>query len=100
MVSTMDIFPTVLNAAGVDLGDGYVVDGQDMGPVVRGESMQSQHDVFLHYCGFNIYAARVGGRFKVFWATPKWYTNDPMNSSVCLQCCNGVNTGSRLTGTT
>ena len=61
----MDIFPTVLVAAGVDLGRGYVVDGRDMLPALRGAP--SQHEVFLHYCGFTIVAARVWGRWKVWW---------------------------------
>lgn len=98
LVSTMDIFPTVLELAGVDLGPKYVVDGRSMMPVLKGETTSSQHDVFLHYCGFNIYAARVVGRFKVFWATPKWYTNDKPDASICHQCCNGVNPWSKLTG--
>mmetsp|Transcript_60508 Transcript_60508/g.130599 ORF Transcript_60508/g.130599 Transcript_60508/m.130599 type:complete len:587 (+) Transcript_60508:25-1785(+) len=97
MVSTVDIFPTALALAGVKVNSSYAVDGRDMTPVLRGTT-GSQHDVFLHYCGFTIVAARVSGRFKVFWATPKWYTNDPKNGSVCLQCCNGVNPFSRLTG--
>merc|ERR1711862_198776 len=91
--------PTMLAAAGVDLGSDYVVDGRDMLSVLKGETKSSQHEVFLHYCGFNIAAARVFGRFKVFWKTPKWYANDPKNASVCLQCCNGVNLFSKLTGT-
>jgi len=47
MVSTMDIFPTALAAAGVKLGEDYVVDGRDMGPVLRGTTTSSQHDVFF-----------------------------------------------------
>jgi len=96
MVSTMDIFPTALAAAGVSLGKEYVVDGKDMGPVIRGETNKTQHDVMLHYCGFNILAARVDGRFKLFWKIQKWYTNDPRNSSICLECCNGINPASLL----
>ena len=45
----------------------YPVDGKDMSPVLTGTANASQHTVFLHYCGFNIPAARVYGRFKVFW---------------------------------
>jgi len=100
MVSTMDIFPTALALAGVQVGADYPVDGKDMTPVLTGHSSQSQHAVFLHYCGFNIVAARVWGRYKVFWGQQKWYVNDPYNASVCTQCCNGVNPSSRLTGTT
>ena len=84
----MDIFPTALAAAGVVLPAAYTVDGRDMGPVLRDPaSVPSQHGVFLHYCGFNIVAARVAGRFKVFWAVQRWYTHDARNASVCLECC-------------
>lgn len=93
MVSTMDIFPTALHAAGVTLSPGYIIDGQDMLPVLKGNTT-TQHAVFLHYCGFNIVAARVHGRFKLFWATQKWYTHDAANFSICTECCNGVNPAS------
>eukprot|EP00658_Telonema_sp_P-2_P013189 TRINITY_DN14998_c0_g1_i1.p1 TRINITY_DN14998_c0_g1~~TRINITY_DN14998_c0_g1_i1.p1 ORF type:complete len:511 (+),score=34.21 TRINITY_DN14998_c0_g1_i1:259-1791(+) len=95
MVSSLDIFPTVLAAAGVSLGANYTIDGRDMAPVLQG-SNQSQHDVFLHYCGFDIIGARVLGRWKVFWKVQKWYTHET-NLSVCAQCCSGVNPLSRLT---
>lgn len=97
MVSTMDIFPTALQMGGAKLPDDYVVDGKDMTPVLTGGSNKTQHGVFLHYCGFNILAARVDGRYKVFWFTQNWYTFDAKNSSVCLQCCNGINPSSKLT---
>eukprot|EP00939_MAST-03C_sp_MAST-3C-sp1_P005317 g5317.t1 len=102
MVSTMDIFPTVCSVAGVRLGGNYTVDGRSMLPIVteNGAAAVSQHNVLFHYCGFQILAARVGGRFKVFWGTQKWYTNDPMNASVCTECCNGANPWSKpVTGT-
>jgi len=95
LVSTMDIFPTVLKAAGVELDPDYDIDGEDMRPVLEGKK-NATHDVFLHYCGFNILAARVDGRFKVFWMTQKWYTHDKMNASICLECCNGINPYSRI----
>ena len=90
------IFPTALQAAGVDLGPGHPVDGLTMLPVLRG-SAESQHKVLLHYCGFDIPSARVNGTWKVFWKVQKWYTRDSANASVCLQCCNGVNPLSKLT---
>ena len=125
LVSTMDLFPTILAAAGVPVpptatarstgarlllnGDAsggtgpqqllpYAIDGQDMGPVLRGQTTASQHEVFLHYCGFEIVAARVLGRWKVWWTMQNWYTNEPRNASICLECCNGVNPYSRVTG--
>lgn len=101
LVSTMDIFPTVLAAAGIRLPAGYTIDGHDMAPLLRAPaSATTQWSVFLHYCGFRIIGARVGSRWKVFWATQKWYTNDRHDSSICNECCNGVNTaGVVVTGT-
>jgi len=93
LVSTMDIFPTVLRAARASLPHDYLIDGKDMTPVLKGSNV-TQHAVFLHYCGFNIVAARVYGRFKLFWATQKWYTHDAANFSICTECCNGINPAS------
>ena len=36
------------------------------------------------------------GRWKVFWATQKWYTHDAANASICNQCCNGVNSAGAI----
>jgi hypothetical protein len=113
MVSSMDIFPTVValaengkngkNGRAMIDDDGKnddldgksmllkTIDGKSMLPVLTGATNTSQHDVFLHYCGFQIIAARVYGRWKVFWAFQKWYTNDPYNATICVQCCNGIN---------
>eukprot|EP00656_Telonema_subtile_P053598 TRINITY_DN7805_c0_g1_i5.p1 TRINITY_DN7805_c0_g1~~TRINITY_DN7805_c0_g1_i5.p1 ORF type:complete len:450 (-),score=91.86 TRINITY_DN7805_c0_g1_i5:132-1481(-) len=95
MVSSMDMFPTALAAAGVKLPSNYSVDGKDMLPVLKGGNT-SQHDVFLHYCGFKITAARVDGTWKVFWNAQKWNTHKT-EPEVCTQCCSGVNPWSRLT---
>jgi hypothetical protein len=118
-VSSMDIWPTALAIAtgntssspsAVDpallalLPANYTIDGRDMTPILvqprGGSPAVAQHAVFLHYCGFAITSARVSGRWKVFFAIQKWYTHDARNASVCLQCCNGVNPYSRITGAT
>lgn len=31
---------------------------------------------------------------QVFWATQLWYTHDHANSSICTECCNGINPSS------
>ena len=72
LVSTIDIFPTVLALAGVALGAAYPVDGKDMAPVLFSANATSQHDVFLQYCGFTIVAARVWGRWKVVYFEQSW----------------------------
>ena len=102
MVSSMDIFPTVVAIAerwhnkhtlpGIEIENPHnIIDGKSMLPILIGNTNKSQHEVFLHYCGFKIIAARVLGRFKVYFGFQRWYTNDPYNASICLQCCNGVN---------
>ena len=49
LVSTLDIFPTVLAAAGLALPAGYVIDGRDMTYALRQPTTAtSAHDVFLH----------------------------------------------------
>ena len=97
LVSTFDIFPTVLRVAGVAMPPSYVIDGVDMSPVLADpEGAPSQHDVLLHYCGFTPLAATVRGRWKVFWGEQKWYTDDPANYTICTQCCNGIVPASRL----
>ena len=102
--------------AGASLPAGYDIDGKDLTPLLRAAAVAATatasvddgrgatlepptpHDVFLHFCGFNVLAARVAGRFKLFWGTQRWYTHDAKNASVCLECCNGINPYSRLPG--
>lgn len=100
LVSSMDIFATALAAAGAaGNASGNLVesiDGRDLTPLLRGNAPASQHAVLLHFCGFTPTAARVGGRWKLHWAIQRWYTNDAKNGSICLQCCNGVNSYSKL----
>ena len=95
LVSTMDIFPTALKLAGVSLPPSYPVDGKDMMPLLLGQTNATAHGVLLHYCGFRVVAARVSGRFKVFWGLQRWYTHDAPNASICQECCNGINPWSR-----
>ena len=114
-VTSLDIFPTALAVAGASLPPGYEIDGKDLTPLLRSAAAAAAatadvdgrgvvlepptpHDVFLHFCGFNVLAARVAGRYKLFWGTQKWYTHDAPNASVCLECCNGINPYSKLPG--
>ncbi|MFW6600355.1 sulfatase family protein [Propionibacteriaceae bacterium Y2011] len=64
LVSTTDIYPTALAAAGVDPADLGPVDGRDVlaGPLERG------HEALHWECGFQ-WAVRAGG-WKLSWADP------------------------------
>ena len=77
---------------------GYVVDGRDLSPVLRDAAAPTAHRVLLLYCGFTPIAARVFGRWKLFWATQRWHTFDPPDYAICTQCCNGVVLAGKLFG--
>jgi arylsulfatase A len=58
VATTMDLLPTAAALAGSPLPD-RVVDGRDLGPVLRGEA-ESHLDFFVYYRGAALYAARLG----------------------------------------
>ena len=58
--STMDLFPTVLSMAGVDVPSDRIIDGENLLPVLKGETNSEVHDVYFFYRGARIYAARMG----------------------------------------
>lgn len=85
-VSTLDIFPTALAAAGVPLPSDRIIDGRDMAPLLRAPATAgTQHEWLWHYCGHNVTAAR-NARYKFHFRTQKWGT-DERPSPKCHQCC-------------
>jgi arylsulfatase A-like enzyme len=48
-VSHVDLFPTLLAAAGAPLPDDRKIDGEDLGPLLRGERDQRSSPVFVHF---------------------------------------------------
>jgi arylsulfatase A-like enzyme len=57
-LSSLEIFPMLVNAAGAQLPDGVALDGFDMLPVLKGDAKSSRTEMFWHRQGE--YAARVG----------------------------------------
>ena len=55
-VTTLDIFPTVLDAAGLKTNQG---DGIDLGPLLRGEKL-APRDLYWHYPHYQQIPKRVG----------------------------------------
>eukprot|EP00118_Oscarella_pearsei_P024950 m.307191 g.307191 ORF g.307191 m.307191 type:complete len:499 (+) comp41999_c0_seq1:36-1532(+) len=51
VVTTYDIFPTILKLAGVDLPNDRVIDGRDMSPVLFNADGKSGHDCLYIYKG-------------------------------------------------
>ena len=74
LVTAMDVFPTVLGMAGVPVPDDRVIDGMDIGNILRG-SDEEAHDMILYYRGTRIIAARVGP-WKAHFITQRAYIGD------------------------
>eukprot|EP00041_Stephanoeca_diplocostata_P002266 m.25001 g.25001 ORF g.25001 m.25001 type:complete len:554 (-) comp13130_c0_seq2:1676-3337(-) len=83
VVTTYDIFPTVLELAGVPLPTNVVLDGKSMVPVLLNNAT-SQHDCLFHYKGTpglscpkdhndcpGLWTVRCGA-YKLHWVTSTW----------------------------
>ncbi|MGC9523617.1 MAG: sulfatase-like hydrolase/transferase [Anaerolineae bacterium] len=53
----LDLLPTCLAAAGIDLPDDRIIDGRDMLPLLKGEST-ALHDTFYYYKGNRLLGVR------------------------------------------
>ncbi|MFO7907688.1 MAG: sulfatase family protein [Planctomycetota bacterium] len=60
LVATMDIMPTFLNLAGVDVPDDLVIDGVDVMRLLTGETDESPRDTFFYYTFTHLQAVRQG----------------------------------------
>jgi len=75
IAGTMDLFPTALALAGVELPTDRIIDGRNMLPLLKGESIEALHDVYFYYRGTRIYAARKGP-WKAHFMTEDAYADD------------------------
>ena len=66
LATTMDLFATVLDIAGVPMPTDRVMDGQSMRPILMGD--RSIRDVVYYYLGAELYAIRVG-KWKMHYKT-------------------------------
>jgi uncharacterized sulfatase len=57
MCMNFDLFPTCLAAAGIDLPDDRVIDGEDMLPLLKGD-VRSLHDTLYYYKGARLLGVR------------------------------------------
>lgn len=69
MVGTIDIFPTVLKAAGVDLPEDRIIDGKNIWPLLTSESAKSLHDALFAMQGENLMTVR-SGKWKLHVRAP------------------------------
>jgi hypothetical protein len=102
LAGTIDIFPTIMAAAGAQPRTDRLYDGADLAPVLFAAdpaAAPSVHDFMWHYCGDNVTAARhvvktkaadgtvVGTvTLKLHFATQIW-VSDERPTPLCVQCC-------------
>ena len=55
----MDMFPTLLELIGAPLPRNRVVDGRSLWPLLKGDTDRSPHKILFHYCGEQMFAARL-----------------------------------------
>ncbi|KAF0288948.1 Steryl-sulfatase [Amphibalanus amphitrite] len=91
-VSLMDLFPTVLNVAGIDVkstpvGD-RTLDGRDLTPLLTGRADRSPHEFLFHYCTDVVHAVRwmenASTTWKVQFYLPNWLPGTERCHFACL----------------
>lgn len=83
MVSNMDLFPTILNLAKVDLPANKVLDSYDIFPLLTGEKKQVR-DVIYYYNRHVLYAIRKGVWKAHFMTRPSYNPVPPVTHSTPL----------------
>ncbi len=69
--STLDLFPTFLDLAGIELPGDRVYDGGSLAPVIAGRGPSPRNDMFFYH-GEDLYAVRVG-EYKLHFVTKTEY---------------------------
>jgi len=60
ITTTLDIFPTFANLAGVSLPSDRVIDGRDIFPLVSGKTEKGPHEAYFFYCYTHLQGVRSG----------------------------------------
>jgi arylsulfatase A-like enzyme len=68
-VGSIDIFPTILKAAGVDIPQDRIIDGKDIWPLLTSSSAKSPHEVLFGMHGTNLAVLRCG-KWKLHVRSP------------------------------
>jgi len=74
LVTTMDLLPTFAGLADVPLPTDLSIDGQNLTPLLTGQSEESPHEYYLYYCHTHLLAIR-DARWKLVLprsAKPEW----------------------------
>lgn len=81
MATTMDLLPTIAKIAGTEAPTDRIIDGKDIGPLLRGEpDARTPHQAFFYYKGNGLEAVR-SGDWKLMFARTRGeeypYNNNP-----------------------
>jgi len=69
IAGTIDVFPTFLKAAGVDLPQDRTIDGKDIWPLLTSATAESPHEAILGMKGANVMTVR-SGKWKLHVLSP------------------------------
>ena len=75
VASTMDLFTTALTMGGASIPDDRIIDGKNLLPILKGESVDEVHEGYIYYRGVRIFAARKGS-WKAHFMTQWAYESD------------------------
>lgn len=81
MASNLDIFPTLLAAAGLALPTDRIVDGKDIGTLIRQPAGETPHDALFYYHHGELEGVRVG-QWKYFRAINHYVWPLPVNKKL------------------
>jgi len=104
--SMMDVYPTVLQAAGIDAGAYAIgrdnstnhIDGRDMSgqlnALANQETVRGEHEFMFHYCGDKLNAIRwsiaeTGDVYKLHYFQPVWDAGTEGCASMLICACYG-----------
>jgi len=81
VVSTMDIFTTVVNLGGGSIPNDRIIDGQDMLPIMKGTG-KSQHEAYYYWGGHS--TDKISGLWAVRWGPYKmhWISKESVGGKV------------------
>ena len=84
LASTMDIFATALDLAGVTPPSTITLDGRSLKTVLLGTNTSSPHNFLFHYCSSRLMAVRYGS-YKVVYVTQQLADVDTYPEKDCIE---------------
>jgi len=69
LAGTIDVFPTILKAAGVNVPKDRVIDGKNIWPLLTSARVKSPHEALFAMQGVNLYTVR-SGKWKLHVRSP------------------------------